>query len=140
MNILTSMEEKHAKFIDEDKPTIKFISALNGMISCGLVTLEQIGIAYNTDKHSKIVVGYYDEKYYYLIPSVTYNQICSFYSKQNENFSTSRHALLKQLAEEKFIKTSGGRNTIGHRINNKQSRYIWFYKDKFDNFESESHK
>jgi hypothetical protein len=138
VSILEHLAQEHAKLSHEDKPTMKFVRALSDMIASGTVKVQQIGAFSGSDEINKLVIGYCDDKYYYLLSSITYNQVCNFYSKQNENFPTSQNALLKQLAEEGFIETKDGRNTLNHRIDGKQGRYIHFYKDKFDNFEGVS--
>ncbi len=135
ISILNSMAAEHSKFLSGDKPAIKFIRALGDIIASGAVKLEKLGTPSGADTSSKVLVGYYDDDYYYLISSVAYNQVCGFYLKQSENFATSSKALLKALADEGLIKKSDGRNTINCRINGKQGRYVCFYKDKFDNFE-----
>lgn len=140
IDILRSMANEHAKFLIEDKPTIKFIRALGGMIASGAVKFERVGTPPDADKNGKIVIGYYDDDYYYFISSVSYNQVCGFYSKQGENFATSSKTLLKALADEGLIKKSDGRNAINCRINGKQGRYICFYREKFDNLEGVSNK
>lgn len=140
INILKSIANEHSKFLSEDKPALKFIRALGGMIASGAVKFENVGTSLNADKNSNILVGYYDDNYYYFIPGVAYNQVCSFYSRQGENFATNSRTLLKALADEGLIKTTDGRNTINCRINGKQGRYICFYKEKFNNFEGISNK
>lgn len=137
--ILTDLAKEHSEISVTDKPTVKFINTLKDIIASGTVRVPQIDVFPNQDEENKLLIGYHDDNYYYFIPSVAYNQVCVFYSRQGENFPTSLNALLKQLAEEGFIKSEGRRNTLIKRINHKlRGRYIYFHKDKFDNFGSKS--
>jgi hypothetical protein len=133
-SILIILASKHSEFSFTDKPTVKFISILKDMIAGRAVKVIEIDTSPD-NLENKPLIGYYDDNYYYFIPKVTHNQVCSFYSRQGENFPTSLPALLKQLAEEEFIKSEAGRNTPVKRINHKiRSRFIHFSKNKFDNF------
>lgn len=135
-NILEILAKEHYDISLTDKPTFKFISTLKDMIASGTVKIEEKDSSHsNNNEINKTLIGYYDNKYYYFIPKITYNQICRFYNSQGENFPTSQNALLKQLAEEGFIKTEHGRNTLVKNINHKvRGRFIYFYKEKFDDF------
>jgi hypothetical protein len=133
-NILIDLAKEHSAFSVADKPTVKFISTLKDLITSEAVRIINID-DFPDNSENKPLIGYHDDNFYYFIPSVTYNQVCNFYSRQGENFPTNQNALLKQLAEEGFIKTEPGRNTLLKRINHKkQGRYVHFYKNKFDNF------
>ncbi len=134
-DILKNLAKDHSEISLTDKPTVKFISTLKDMITSGAVKFEEKDNLSSDDNDiNKILIGYYDDEYYYFIPKIAYNQVCRFYSGQGENFTTNLNALLKQLSEEGFIKSEQGRNTITKRINHKvRARFIHFYKDKFDN-------
>jgi hypothetical protein len=106
------------------------------MISSEQVRVEEIdGFPNEKNAHTPLI-GYCDSDYYYFTSEMAYHQVCSFYIKQGEIFATNKNALLKQLSEDGYIKTSQNGNTVTKRIGNKVYRFICFPREVIDTEEN----
>jgi hypothetical protein len=137
-NIFNDLVEKQNKRLTEDKPAIKFLTALNEMLIAGNIFTVDIEKA-KTEKgaYGEGFIGFEDADYYYLLPALTYSKISSFYQKQGDTFPLSLTMLLKHLEYENYIQVDGERRTLKKRIAKKQDRYIFLKKLALDEFTQE---
>lgn len=76
-------------------------------------------------------IGYEDDIYYYLIPSISHKLVKKLCDEQGELFSISERTLLKHLDDDGFIETSKNSRTKLLRVCGNPQRFIWLKKDKF---------
>ncbi|TYS60509.1 GIY-YIG nuclease family protein [Sutcliffiella horikoshii] len=98
-------------------PEVRFFNAISKLIEEGKAYLMKMG---DYEEKEGCLIGYEDNKYYYLLPKVVFPQVVLFYEEKGEEFDLTTRALYKSLAEEKLIlsKVENGtlRTTLKKRI------------------------
>ena len=126
--ILTALAARQSESIEQDKPTSKFIRKLYALLESGAVTvLDRFGEPGFTPNH---LIGYEDDKYYYLNKSAAHRAVKKLCDEQGERFTITERGLLKALAEEKLIDIADGQNTKSVRIGNNTKRVVCLIKSK----------
>lgn len=102
-DILTNLAENQGRSIAEDAPTEKFLTALQELITAKRVTVDDINAPF-ISADDKEPVGWQDDRYYYLLPGLTYKAVCQFYQQQGGVFSVGEKTLWKHLEAAEKIK------------------------------------
>ncbi len=119
-----------AKKVTEDNPSIKFITKLNSLLEGKLARVQNLKTYQYAGGDG--FIGYEDDTYYYLIPSISHKLVKKLCDEQGELFSVSEKTLLKHLDEDGFIEISKSSRTKLLRIGDKVQRFIWIKKEKFN--------
>lgn len=133
-DILKRIAIRQNKVIVSEKPSALFLAALSELISTKAVRIHDI-----VDKDSPFIterIMYKDENYYYLAPGAIYSAISKFYREQERNFPVTQRRLYDHLAAEGLIFCDASKvdKTRQKKINGKNSRYLWLYRDALDSF------
>ena len=111
-----------------------FISAIKEMLESGEILLNNKSA--KIQENDKIITGYYDDDYYYFLPSSVYNKVVSFYRKHGMTFPLTKTRMFNMLADENLIIIEEGKNgksnTKQARINGEKARYLTFTKTVFN--------
>ena len=75
----------------------------------------------------RVMCGYRDSMYYYLLPDVSYALVCEQVRKKGTEFPLTKHALFRQLKEDGLIHPDdgSGRSTRVKRLEGKNLRMLW---------------
>ena len=114
------LAEQQNERLEQDKPTVMFINAIQEMLETSQVIVEDIDREY-IGCHPVGFVGWQDSCYFYLFAETAYRMVVEFYARQGRNFPISKAQLLKMLAAEGWTLTdpASGKNTRPKRINGK---------------------
>lgn len=119
-DVLLKLAEQQNERLEQDKPTVMFINAIQEMLETSQVIVEDIDREY-IGCHPVGFVGWQDSCYFYLFAETAYRMVVEFYARQGRNFPISKAQLLKMLAAEGWTLTdpASGKNTRPKRINGK---------------------
>lgn len=145
--VFLDMCDKQDKRIEEETPTVLFISLLKEMLETKRVQLADMREDHNTGTVSlgtKVTsIGYRDNDYIYLIPQDAYNEVYKYYGESGNVFHASKTSLWKMLMDEGKILPKMDKNGNFVRvdkpkqINGKSGRYIWLLASALDNGDTE---
>lgn len=122
------------RVIVSEKPSALFLSALSELISTKAVRVHDLSKE-GTPPIVECIV-FRDSNYYYLAPGAIYSAISKFYREQERNFPVTQRRLYDHLATEGliFCDTTKVDKTRQKKINGKNARYLWLYRDVLDSF------
>lgn len=134
-NCLVDLTENQSKRIEEDRPVVKFVTALKELLStnqCYVFPLDETNHAGGNG-----FIGYSDSDYYYLYPETTFKEIIKFYQSQGQNFPVSKNTLSKHMESEKLIEckisADGKTNyTPLKKVSGKPIRFWWVNRNIFE--------
>lgn len=130
IHILIELAKEQTQNVIQDKPSIKFITKLNSLLeSKQAIVLDTKSYMYAGGTG---FIGYEDDNYYYLIPDISHKMVKKLCEEQGESFPTSYKSLLAHLKDDDFIEVASDSNTKQLRLGNKNNRYIWIKKGKFN--------
>lgn len=132
-NILLEVAKNQATIIKEDKPTEIFINKFKSLVESNKIYFKASDCSLTNINNNSQFVGYEDDEYYYIIFEVLYSSIKKLCTEQNECFSISQKALLKQLANENLIFTQNGKNSFTKRFKGDVIRCVWLRKSEIQN-------
>ncbi len=119
--------EEQAERVQDQKPTVRFLEVLVGLLHQKRVRLEDrsgegtqwIGGTLETEH-----LGWYDDDYLYLIPGAGYNRVTRFLRDQGERLGINERTLRKYLSEEGVLESKEGRYNSNTRVNGEIKRVI----------------
>lgn len=118
-----------------EKPAVKYCEALNAMIGSNEVSVinleDPAQMSYSGSM--KNLIGYYDNKFYYIDDNASFKCVCQFYSAQGSSFPVNLTSLKKALKEEGLLKCGEKSMTLQKNIKGNNKRRLWIYKEQFDN-------
>ncbi|MDA2918731.1 DUF3854 domain-containing protein [Desulfobacterota bacterium AH_259_B03_O07] len=123
--------------IRNEDPVSKFVDILQSQILQLKVRLEskdgfgEIGGS-KSDNRSEFV-GYYDDDFFYFLPSAIWRIVIKYSTDINEVFSASKHTLYKMLAARKLIETKDGNNLVPVFIHSKTRKVLKLLRSAFTN-------
>ena len=134
-DIFLNLAAKQEHRIVEENPIEMFIAGLREMLArktvrvVDLATYES-GLTGMSEK----LIGYRDNRFFYLYPDATYSAIRAHYAALDKQFPLSKQTLLQRLSEEKLIETSERQTTKQKRIPGVKNpvRLIWLKADAVD--------
>lgn len=130
-NILLNIAKTQSSIIKEDKPTEIFINKFKSLLESKKVYFKTSTLITPNNLHNQSqFIGYEDDEYYYIIFDVLHSNIKKLCNEQNEYFSSTPKAILKQLGKENLIRTDNGKNTFVKRFNEEVVRCVWLDKSK----------
>ncbi|PWW37877.1 bifunctional DNA primase/polymerase [Paenibacillus pabuli] len=104
-DLFLNVAHEQGEQVTEIKSSTKFIKIVSQLLSNK--TIYTRPIQENTKIDSIPInsshVGWHDEKYFYMIPDVIYNQVYQFLSKQGETFPISASMLWRELIDSGLI-------------------------------------
>ena len=125
---LYELAKRQAANIAEDRPAVRFLRKLIGMLEAG-----QVGVLPKDEPQAFVPsnwIGYEDKQCWYLFSDPTHKAVKELCERQGESFTISCKALLNALGEEGCLDISQGQNTKNIRINGRTKRFACLYKDK----------
>lgn len=124
--------------INKQDPAQMYISALRALISTGrrfVIPLYGSGASYDLDSRGDII-GWNDDKYYYLDGNAAYKAVCDYYNNEGLYFNISRSRLNNDLLSSGALmpNNEGGAGTC-KRIGGKVKRLLVFERETLEETE-----
>ncbi|WP_027400087.1 bifunctional DNA primase/polymerase [Anaerovorax odorimutans] len=109
-NILKELIFKQNVLVNEETPTEIFLRILKEIIVSGKVRIEELKSKNPQDSlfSSGEIIGWKDERFYYLRPLIIYNLVNKFLAARGQKFPILERTLWKQLDESKLIHIEKG--------------------------------
>jgi hypothetical protein len=127
---LKILARTHVKNIEAEKPSKKFISVVNSLISTNSISVYEL----SETNHREPMPGTFcfeDENYYWFEFNKLYNVVLEFLRKQNETFPLNSNTLIKHLFEDGYILPKQQNNwTHVKKIKGKLLRLLPIKKEK----------
>jgi len=125
--------EAQAKRVERERPTVRFLEVLADLLAQGRVQLEDRngkgkigGDAANAER-----LGWYDERFIYLLPGAAYNRVARFLRDEGGHFPVKERVLRKHMDEEGYlVRGSNGRYTDVVRMGEKIQRVLRVHRNK----------
>jgi hypothetical protein len=109
--VLTKLIRDQNGLVEQEKPAEVFLKVLSELFATGKVRVDPLTKGYKNDPYGHSVgekIGWYDNRFLYLLPDVTYNVVSRFLAGRGERISVSDRTLWKHLDEAKVIQTEIG--------------------------------
>lgn len=131
LNLAAKQEHR----IVEENPIEMFIAGLREMLARKTVRVVDLA-TYESGLTglSEKLIGYRDNRFFYLYPDATYSTIRAHYAGLDKQFPLSKQTLLQRLSDEKLIETGERQTTKQKRIPGVKNpvRLIWLKADAVD--------
>ena len=127
---LCRIARRQADAIEQDKPTHLFLRKFFSLLESGQVYLKDRESLHPSEFQPGTCVGYEDSAYCYFFADPVHKRVHRLCEDQGESFSVSCRSLLKALAEEGIIETTGAQNTRSMHLDGKSRRVVVMDKHK----------
>ena len=121
-DIMLGIAEHQQKNIEEQRPTVRFLTVINELIAQGAARLNQLD--HPNVRADNELLGWQDRRYLYLLPSVSYHCVARFEREQGRNFGIRENALRKALVEDGILVADAGHHTASVRIARERRRVL----------------
>lgn len=133
--VFTGLAVLQAEKSKEETPTRLFLEAIADLMETKKISLQNIG---GFPENSGEFAGYFDDEFYYFIPSKIYAEVEKLFIQQSMTFPISKNRILRQLNIEHISVSSGGKNTYQKRIGKNTSKYLCIPKRFIDEVNSDN--
>lgn len=118
----------------EERPSRMYLATISELLLAKEATVADLTLGGDTINVGKGHIGYMDDRFYYLLPEITYTAVCAVYTKKGEVFPLSMRMLHKQLEDDGLIQadTTGGKRTRVKAIAGKGMRLLWVPRINLD--------
>ncbi|MCR5199628.1 MAG: DUF927 domain-containing protein [Saccharofermentans sp.] len=127
---------EHEEQIALEDPCKMYLTALSNLISSGRRYVIPLNGNPNREDHLSMdntVLGWRDEKYYYLDGNVSYSAVSDYYEDEHIYFNIHRLTLQKRLIQEGYTVPDGSKNpTITKSIYGRNVRVLRFTRRLID--------
>ena len=123
--IFIKLADEQNRRIQQDKPTILFLSALKELLDTKEYNIESIKRVHPYSNPPEDSLGFFDDDYIYLYPETAYKAIKQFYNAADRNFPLSKSQLFKHLQSEGLIEAGEDRSTKPKKIRGENKRLLW---------------
>lgn len=116
---LNEQVKRQSQIMEHGDPITSFLEMLDTWITQGKVRInnkEGLPDRFMGGATGEFL-GYYDDLYFYLLPSALWNYLQRYSIAQGEHFPFSKHTFYKLLKDRRLIETDRDRNTKTERLN-----------------------
>ncbi|SHI31309.1 hypothetical protein [Clostridium intestinale] len=135
-NVFYELVEKQSMLMVSEEPLYMYLNTLNEMIISNKIIIKKIGYK----PENKNIDGWYDEKYYYMLPEGLYNTVFLFWRKRNKVFPLGQkqiHDLMRKNNIIEFEKNTG-KNCKKVKVNSENRlRVLKISKEKLNEYLSQ---
>jgi hypothetical protein len=131
------MKEGQKRLHDED-PVCKFKDILGTLIYQGKVRLEHkeyAGDFMGGDSGASDRIGWYDDNFFYLMPTPMWKAIQGFTYASQEVFPVKKDTLYGMLSDKKLLEEREGRHTISFKKDSKAYRVLKLLREGINQIE-----
>lgn len=116
----------------EERPDRRFMHILSELISSRAVGLKDLSSEVPVEPGAKVMIGYKDWQYIYLLPDLAYKTVCMEARQAGAEFELTKRALFRQMELDGFIACGNGTQTRVKTIDGKSIRLLWVLKAAMD--------
>jgi hypothetical protein len=136
-NIFMELVSSQTQRIKSEDPVQKFTDILQTLIAQGKVKLEYKEEESTQENHLANIlggshgelIGYYDDLYFYLLPTAMWRLIQVFCRDEGSHFPIGKNTFYGILRKRGLIETKGKENIIPQRIRGKVERVLKIYRN-----------
>ena len=124
---------QHAKHqgyrIEREDPVERFLDVLKTLITQGRVRINPKDIlGDHLGGKDADLIGYYDQIYFYLLPSALWHSISRYFILEGYHFPVHKNTIYRMLANKGHIVTRGGRHTVPERIQGQVTKVLKVFR------------
>ena len=119
---LIGIAERQHRRLEEERPTRRFLTVLTELLAQSKVRLN--GVESPNESGDGDLIGWRDEEYIYLLPSVSFHRVAQFERDGGRHFGVKENTLRKALGEEGILTADDGHHTARARIGGQQRRVL----------------
>ncbi|MDN4081406.1 bifunctional DNA primase/polymerase [Paenibacillus polymyxa] len=138
-NIFLDIANEQGQQVTEIKPSKRFITIVSQLLANQSVYCDNIDhkIVPETVQRNSSSVGWKDDKYYYFLPDLIYNEVSQLLAKRGEQFPISPTTLWKELAEAGLTQTEVSKEKgkprqhflVKKTVKKQRQRLLWVKKE-----------
>ena len=132
-NVMTNALKNGDQLKQED-PVEMYLSAMKDLISNGRVCLLDLNRSHDISLSEREgIIGWHDDKGYYIDSQMSYKSVNDYYTNQNMVFVANPNTLWRQLRDSGYlIPDSKGNPRVQKRIGPTNRRLLWFPINVFE--------
>lgn len=136
---IVAVAKKQADSLVLEDPCEQFVNAIRDLNANGRISFLELPCPSHTSLNQREgIIGWKDDKGYYLDSQAGYAQVLDYYRNQNMVFVISPNTLWKQLRDsKKLIPDKSNNPQVQKRIGSLNRRVLWFPRCVFDSNENE---
>lgn len=125
---------KQGRQAQDDRPSRLFLRTVSDLLVGRVAEVRDLTDAGRTTNPVRGMIGYMDEKYYYLNPGLSFTMVSEQLRKSGMEFPLTAKALWKQMAADGLIipQTNGDSNTRNKVIDGRAQRLLWIPRQHMD--------
>lgn len=110
--VLIALVHKQGQLVNQEKPAEIFVRVLQELFTTGKVRVDPLKKGAFQDGLYTFgdMIGWYDDKFFYLLPEATYNAVTKFLFSRGESLPVKERTLWKHMDEVKLILTEKDTN------------------------------
>lgn len=125
---------KQGRQAQDDRPSRLFLRTVSDLLVGRVAEVRDLTDVGRTTNPVRGMIGYMDEKYYYLNPGLSFTMVSEQLRKSGMEFPLTAKALWKQMAADGLIvpQTNGDSNTRNKVIDGRAQRLLWIPRQHMD--------
>ena len=135
LRALTDASGRQTRSLESEKPTRIFLDSLGELLAGKKAVLKDIsaGAEGKTVSAAENMIGYFDQSYYYLLPSVAFGAVQRLCREQGVEFPVSLKALYKHLRNDGVLGAGDGENPTRNKwLDGRAVRLLWIPREAMD--------
>ncbi len=129
IDVFKNVAIEQCNLVKVDNPVKIFIEKFTSLYESKRINVVDLRVMRNIDNYTNIS-GFEDNEYYYLTADVVIGEVKKMCREQGEVFTITKKSLLKELANEDYIRFEDNKNTFSKNIYGKARKLIWLRKEK----------
>lgn len=131
---LVEAARQQARELRSQKPSVIFLTALGELLSSHTANTMDLTGPVDKQREPENMIGYMDNKYYYLLPNVAYSMVSELARRQDARFPVTLKGLYKHLKEDGVCGDAVTDESItrNKRVGNRTLRLLWIPRTKID--------
>lgn len=132
--ILVEATRRQARDMISQKPSTIFLTSIGELLASHEAAVCDITAPIDQQRDPEHMIGYADNSYYYLLPSVAFSAVSELCRKQETRFPVTLKGLYKHLKEDGICGDAVTEESItrNKRIKGKAMRVLWIPRVKID--------
>ncbi|MEA4928566.1 MAG: hypothetical protein VB104_07810 [Candidatus Limiplasma sp.] len=118
----------------DERPSRQFLDTISDLLIGRVAEVRDLTDPNRQANPVKGMIGYSDQRFYYLMPALAYAMVCEQSRKAGLEFPLTQKALWKQMAVDNYLMPSadGTTNTRVKLIDKKSQRLLWIPRHLLD--------
>jgi hypothetical protein len=140
-NTFMRVAARHAQRVDQEDPVDTFFEIVGALLTQGKLRINHRNTGYDEriGGDSGELIGYYDEDFYYLLPSPLWHAVQTYLRLEGGHFPFSKTTLYDVLERRGLLETRGNKRVFNHRINGRCTPILKLRRGQSDVFKGDGH-